>query len=117
MRASDVKALVEREIGDYRYDPPEDTLGIPWTSERVASELGILRESLVEPRLAEVEIADNASPGPVRQLWIVTRSLDNGYLVVFDPESRDFGLAVEGEIGPPQTVAVWGDFVGSFMAR
>ena len=83
---------------------------------RVASEIELLRASLVQPQLAMVEIGA-PDPGPHRQLWLVTRTLENGYLVVFDPESQRFGLAVAGENPPPQTVAVWGDLVNTFMAR
>ena len=117
MRAEEVEALVQREISEFRYEPPEGTIGVPCSAERVASEVEVLRAALVHPQLATVEIADSGSPGPQRQLWLVTRTLENGYVVVFDSESRAFGLAVGGKTGPPQTVAVWGDLVGTFMAR
>ena len=117
MRADEVKALVEREIAGFRYGPPEGTIGTTWSSERVAFEVETLRASLIDPQLVTVEIADSGSPGPRRELWVVTCTLENGYLVVFDPESQTFGLAVGGERPPPQTVAVWGDLITTFMAR
>jgi len=116
MRADEVAALVEREIADFRYDPSEGTIGRPFGPERVASEIELLRASLIQPQLATVEFGF-PDPGPSRQLWLVTRTLENGYLVVFDQESQCFGLAVVGENPTPETVAVWGDLVSTFMAR
>ncbi len=116
MRADEVRALVDRQISEFRYNPSEETLGSPFSSERVASEVDLLRASLVQPQLAMVEIG-LPDPGTHRQLWLVTRNVENGYLVVFDPESQRFGLAVSGDDPPPQTVAVWGDLVSTFMAR
>jgi len=79
-----------------------------------------LRNSLVEPRLDTVQIGE-AKTGPdapieTRELWIVTQPVDNVYLVVFDPESREFGLAVKGK-SHPEAVSVWGDLVSTFCAR
>jgi hypothetical protein len=116
MRAEDVSALVERQISEFRYNPPRETIGTPFSPERVASEIQLLRESLVQPQLATIEI-DPPDGEPQRKLWLITRTLENGYLVVFDPGSQRFGLAVAGENPPPQTVAVWGDLVSTFMAR
>ena len=116
MRGADVTALVEREIAEFRYKPPSGTIGAPFSSERVASEIELLRASLVQPQLATVDI-DAPDPGRNREVWLVTRPLENGYLVVFDPESQRFGLAVAGQNRHPQTVAVWGDLVSTFMAR
>jgi hypothetical protein len=118
MQADDVEALVRRQIEEFRYTAPSTgTIGVPWSADRVAAEVERLRTSLIRPQLATVEIADYGSPGPRRALWLVTRTLENGYLVVFDSEARAFGLAVSGEVPPPQTVAVWGDLVSTFMAR
>jgi hypothetical protein len=118
MRADEVESRVRREIEEFRYEPPSHaTIGVPWSRERVASEVEVLRASLITPQVATVEIADLGSPGPERNLWIVTKTVENGYLVVFDPDARCFGLAVRGEIGNPQTVAIWGDLVPTFMAR
>jgi hypothetical protein len=116
MRADEVNALVQREIAEFRYEPSDDTIGTAWSAERVASEIELLRASLVQPQLTTVEIGD-PDPGSNRQLWLVTNTLENGYLVVFDPEAQVFGLAVAGKAPPPQTVSVWGDLVSTFMAR
>jgi hypothetical protein len=115
MRADEVAALIESQISEFRYNPSKGTIGRPFSPERVVSEIQLLRASLVEPQLATVEIGA-PDPGPHRRLWLVTRPLENGYLVVFDPSSRRFGLAVGGA-SLPQTLAVWGDLVSTFMAR
>lgn len=117
MRADEVTALVERTISEFRYNPREGTIGTPFSSERVASEILVLRASLVQPQLAMVEIGA-PDQGLTRQLWLVTRQLEDGCLVVFDPESQRFELAVAAkENSRPQTIAVWGDLVTTFMAR
>ncbi len=118
MRTDEVESRVRREIERFRYEPPcHATIGVPWSRERVASEVELLRASLITPQVATVEIADVGSPGPERDLWIVTKTLENGYLIVFDAEGDCFGLAVRGEIGIPQTLAIWGDLVHMFMSR
>jgi hypothetical protein len=117
MRTDEIDSIIRRELEEFRYEVPSETIGVPWSRERVESELAALRAALIAPRLAAVEIADTGSPGPERQLWLVTKPVENSYLVVFDPEALRFGLAVAGSSGPPQTVAVWGDLVSTFMAR
>jgi len=117
MRTDEIESIIRRELEEFRYEAPSETIGVPWSSERVESELAALRAALIQPRLAPVAIADDGSPGPERQLWLITKPVENAYLVVFDPAAHRFGLAVAGSSGPPQTVAVWGNLVSTFMAR
>ncbi|HVJ15786.1 MAG TPA: hypothetical protein VM686_10095 [Polyangiaceae bacterium] len=113
MHEDEVEEWTRRELAAFRYEPPAGTIGIPWSSERVDAELETLRSSLVRPERVTVEFLE---PTPTRRvLWRVTRDLANGYFVALDPESRQFGLVVHGE--PSQDAGVWGDLVGTFMAR
>lgn len=116
MEADNVAALVDRELSEFQYAPPAGTMGTPFSREHVVAEIERLRAALVRPHLETVAIGA-PDPGPSRKLWVVTRLLDNGYLVVFDSESKRFGLAAAGQASPPETVAVWGGLVSTFMAR
>ena len=120
MEASEVRGIVQAELNSFRESSAQSTFGSPWSNVRVESEIANLREALVEPRLAAVRIA-HAKSGPdaplaTREFWVITRPVENGYLIVFDPESREFGLAVTGA-GDPEMVSVWGDLVNTFCAR
>ena len=96
------------------------SLGVPWSDERWAREIALLRGSLVEPRLAAVHIPD-ARERPddfvgVKQLWLVTSTVENAHLVVFDREIGRFGLAAAAA-QKIETVGIWGDLVSTFCAR
>src|SRR5262245_2186769 len=93
MQADEVEALVRSQIEGFRYTAPSSgTIGVPWSVQRAAAEVEHLRASLIRPHLATVEIADHGSPGPRRELWLVTRKLENGYLVVFADLFRAEGV-------------------------
>lgn len=49
---------------------------------------------LPEPQLSELK--DPA--GKSCQVWTVLREPDNGYLIIYDPEEMEFGLATGGVI-------------------
>ena len=121
MGPRDVRAHIEDDISSFFYVAPDrtTTFGVPWSEERVEAELDALRQALVEPNLALVRVDDlrtARSQWPVRPLWIVTRPDQNGYLVVFDPDVRRFGLATSNG-QETETVNIWGDLVSTFMAR
>ena len=63
MTPQEVASLVDREISEYVYRPPDfQPIGTPWSMERVQEEIAKLRESLVEPRLIRVinrDVYDN----------------------------------------------------------
>jgi hypothetical protein len=115
MRDTDVSAIVESQL--VAFQPPEvsGTIGVPWSSERWASEISKLRAALILPRLAPVDICDGPARGR-RLLWVVTRPVENSYVVVFDADSNTFGLAVAGPTSI-ETVGVWGDLPSAFAAH
>jgi len=120
MEASEVRGIVQAELTSFREDSAQSTIGSPWSIARVKSDVASLRNALIEPRLATVRIGKTGqgsnSKLETREFWVITRPVENGYLIVFDPESREFGLAVTGA-GGPETVSVWGDLIGTFCAR
>ena len=119
MTSDDVAQLIFQELATFIYEPPsrEGLLGVPWSKERMTQEIEALRQALVEPTLTSVELADDPKARTTRCLWVVTRPDANGYILVFDPDTTRFGLAVRGSSGPPETVAVWGDLVSTYGAR
>ena len=119
MTRDQVKQFVVRQLEAFDYSPPspDGLLGVPWSRERMSREVEVLRNALVEPELIEVELADDPSARSKRPMWALTSPDPNGYIVVLDPGSDRFGLAVTGGAGPPETVAVWGDLVTTYAAR
>jgi hypothetical protein len=58
---TDLQALrqrVEGEIENYRYHAPTNSIGLPWTSQRIEAELAAMRASILEPYWAHVELHD-----------------------------------------------------------
>ena len=119
MTSDDISQLIRRDLDafDYEPSPRNGLLGIPWSKERMAHEIDSLRQALIDPKLVSVALADHPRTSSTRSLWVVTRSDENGYVVVFDPDANRFGLATVGSTGPPETVGVWGDLVTTYAAR
>ena len=122
MTSNDVANLITAELRDYQYEPPPPgtTLGKPWSSEKVATHLDLLREALVTPYLQKFVLEDTyeqltAREKQVVEYWVVAEA--EFYCEFYDPSANDFGLAeppVAGHI--PHTVGVRGDLVGVFCA-
>ena len=119
MTPDDIAEMISRELEKFTYEPPPRAglLGVPWSKERMAQEIASLRAALIEPKLVSVELADDPRARTTRRLWVVTRPDSNGYVLVFDPDTARFGLAIVASSGPPETVAVWGDLVTTYGAR
>lgn len=120
MLAVDVSRIIRRELDLFQIPAAAvQTLGTPWSSARWMTELDLLRQCLIEPRRARVHIADSCDRSDgfvgVKELWVVTRVLENSYVVVYDPDLPGFGLAVAGET--VSTAGVWGDLPSTFAAR
>jgi hypothetical protein len=115
-----LRGTVENEIENYLYPSSTDTVGTPWTEERVRAELAAMKSALVLPYWNEVELRDThqqiaASPAQSRTCAVVADDL-KGTLLVFDPVEHEFMLAVRHN-GRLSTIGVRGDAVGCFMAR
>jgi hypothetical protein len=120
--ASEVSALVEKELASYRYEAPPigSTLGTPWSEAKVNAYIQQLRTALVTPHLRTFTLRDtkreiDASVPMTADYWVVAQS--PGYLQFYDHVNAEFGLAVEAAPGnPPVTIGVRGDLVGVFCA-
>ena len=103
-----------------RYAPlesPRGTLGIPWSPQRQMDELAKLRDALVTPYKAEVEIPPdeaqrNLNGGPH---WVVARAGE--FVVYYDEAFEVFGLAIAAVDGSIGSINVRGELVDVFMAR
>ncbi len=117
MDSHQVASIVARELDTFEYSPSPDTIGTPWSAERMAKAVSELREALIEPEQRPI----TRHPPEVRaqssqNLWVVAVT-DDGFLLFFDPSVREFGLALEAEGGLPVSIGVYGDLVGTFCAR
>ena len=122
MGASEVSALVEKELAAYRYESPPSgsTLGTPWPESKINAYIQQLRAALVAPYLQAFTLRDtkseiDANIPMTAKYWVVAQS--PGYLQFYDQLSGEFGLAVEAAPGQtPVTIGVRGDLVGVFCA-
>lgn len=114
-----LRARVEAEIDGYVYSLPENAIGNPWPSDKVSRLLNELRQALVEPYWADVEIRDTYEQvklveGP-RQRCIVVADNRKGYFLLWDPACDDFFLA-QNIKGTLYSFGVRGDAVGCFLS-
>lgn len=121
MTKEDLKELVAAEIRNFHYEVPHKALGKPWPEEKVQSKLEQLRNALVEPyqeaiELDSTEVEPHLNPPRTEMLWVVADDRERSK-VVYHEATESFGLAVYGDKGMPTTVGVWGDLVGTFMAK
>jgi hypothetical protein len=112
MIASDIVRLVHEALDTYR--PPltgAETVGTPWSLNRIQEELRLLREALVLPSLRTLRVNQQ----PDEAAWLVAVS-DND--VVFYSESRaEYGLGKLEADGAVTDWGIYGDLAGTFMAR
>jgi len=112
MTGSEVASLVQAAINAYSYPrPARGLLGEPWTPERIAGELQLLRESLVLPTRRTLLIHQRAP----EEVWMV--ACINRVAVYLDESRGDFGLGGLSPEGHITDWGVYGDLVGTFMAR
>lgn len=117
MTQEQVAALVELELANYRYVTTPGLLGQPWSAERVARELALLRAALVPPRRVLLQVESHSGEAlRTSDAWVVAEDAV-GTVVVYEPASEEFWL-VEGEDSTGfRTFGVNGDLAGVFMAR
>ena len=111
MTSQEVADLATETISNYVYPTVEGTVGTPWDADRVADELALLRQCLVEPTLRTLHVHQR----PFAHVWLV--AVQEDVAVYFDEQRGEYGLgslAVDGSI---TDWGVYGDLVGAFMAR
>jgi len=112
MNASEVRRSVEAAIADYR--PPltdAELVGTPWDRSRIDEELALLRAALVLPSTRVLHVHER----PEERVWLV--AVEHEVAVYFDEVKGEFGL---GSLRPDGAITDWGlygDLVGTFMAR
>ena len=112
MTANDVARVVKEALASYR--PPltaEETLGTPWSLDRIQEELRLLKAALVLPSRRTLL----AHEQPDAEAWLV--ALDGEYAIYFDEPSGEFGLGGLQEDGSISSWGIYGDLPGTFMAR
>lgn len=121
--AAQVQALLHEALTSA--EPPRaaqgQTIGAPWSADRWSAELAKLKAALVPPRLERYLLKDTtsqmrAAQPPQPDFWTVAAV--DGFLIFYDPEAGDFGLACASQTGGlPETLGVRGDLFGTFCAR
>ena len=110
MTAAEVTTLAQREIDEYRYDPPDGLIGTPVPEDRMTDYIAELQSKLIAPY--------KASFPDSRSYWIVTEIDETGMCVFYDDGENEFGLASGSQkAGVFEDINVRGDLVGSFAAR
>ena len=122
MNHSAIQQLIRETLAGYRYEPRPhgNTVGVPWSADKVYSYVERLRVCLVEPYLQRFELRETypqcvAEVTAYADYWVVAESA--GYVEWFDPAAGEFGLGqrVEGH-SVPVSIGVRGDLVGVFCA-
>ena len=117
MTREDVVAHVAHELASYDYVAGPGLVGRPWPPERVAGELDTLRAALVPPRRATLHVEASAGqPSRTTDAWVVAEAAE-GTVVAFEPGAGTFWLVEDHGPAGLTTYGVFGDLVGTFMAR
>ena len=111
MTSQELAAHLRNEIDAYEYSRVEGTVGTLWTAERVEAEMALLRQALVEPARRTLRIHER----PDETVWLVA-TVDE-VAVHFDEGRGEFGLGSLQVDGSVSDWGVYGDLVGTFMAR
>ena len=113
--------LIREALTGYRYEPPPDgTIGVPWTADKVRARIEELIGCLVAPYLQRFELRESfpqisvAAPS-FANYWVVAESSD--HLEWYDPTTGEFGLGqrVDGS-DVPVSIGARGDLIGVFCA-
>ena len=111
MTSQDLAVQLRAEIDAYEYPRVDGTVGTPWTPERVADEIALLRQSLVAPSRRTLHVYER----PDATVWLVAALHE--VAVYFDEERSEFGLGSLRSDDSISDAGVYGDLVGTFMAR
>ncbi len=125
MNKEELQQYCVRELAEYEYSVSEDALGKPWSTEKVEAQLKECASAIVEPYQELIVLRDTveqmkAKPPILCEAWVVADDKKKGYIVFYDPNTEEFGLAsyvLGAESSMAWSIGVNGDFVGTFMAR
>jgi hypothetical protein len=115
-----LRRTVESEIENYQCPSSPNSIGTPWSDQKIATELAVMRAAILEPYWVEVELRDTLeqidAERETRRACVVVADDRDGTLLAFDPTENRFVLVVRCETGLI-TIGVRGDAVGCLMAR
>jgi len=122
LTSADIAHLVAELLDQYRYESvaPSTTFGAPWTAEKEAGYVELLKQCLVLPRLESFVLAETyeqvtAGMRDRAEYGVVAESADD--VEWYDPNANEFGL---GQTSPDGvgfiSIGVRGDLVGVFCA-
>ena len=111
MTSEELATQLLDEVDHYDYPRVEGSFGAFWTPERVAEEIALLRGALVQPSQRTLHVYER----PNEIVWLVA-SLDE-VAVYFDEVRGECGLGSIQSDGSVKDWGIYGDFVGTFMAR
>jgi len=115
----DLRQLVERQMQEYVCGVSTGSIGNPWTAEKIEASLQAMRNALVDPIWAEVEMRETfeqiqLGEPTVRRCAVVADNLEGTFLL-WDPIEHDFLLAARSGRNL-SSFGVRGDAVGCFLA-
>lgn len=120
--SADIAALVAALIDHHQYEPPAlgSTVGVPWSAEKVATHVALLKQSIVPPRLESFVLSEtyeqiSASTRAIAKYWVVAECED--CVEWYDPSTKEFGLGQRSSDGSGLvSIGVRGDLIGVFCA-
>jgi hypothetical protein len=119
-----LRARVEADFCNYaeHYRAPdrEKTMGVPWSREKIASEVREALLLVVDPYHVFYNSSDDMLPLTERLIgrrsaFVVAK--DEPYVLLFDHDAEDFVLAYRADHGELGAWGLRGDSVSTFLAR
>jgi hypothetical protein len=113
----DLRRFVESEVDSYIYEVSGESVGNPWSDQKVQTGIQRMRAALVEPYWTDVELRDTyvLPTPPLKRRCAVVADDGRGTLLLWDPETEYFVLA-DRDGADLFTYNVRGDAVGCFLA-
>ena len=121
MNKDDLKKFCENDVLTYQYEVPDSAVGNALPKEKIEHELKLIAPTIVDPYLEKMTLGDTydqtfSDEPEYKELWVVSDDKE-GCKVFYDPDEKEFGLAMYKDKETPQTIGVRGDFVGVFLAK
>lgn len=115
-----VEADFLRYAAIYVPTPPGETLGTPWSKEKVDEEVERMASLIVGPYLVKYFSGDDLLPPEERLIgersaFVVAE--DESYLLLYDFDAEDFVLATRHNDGRLTAWGIRGDAASTFLAR
>ena len=99
---------------------PGETVGIPWSKEKVDAEVEKMASLIVEPYLVQYFSGDDLLPPEQRlvgERFAFVVAEDQSYFLLFDYEAENFVLATRHSDGRLSAWGIRGDAASTFLAR